>query len=235
MNRLLASFIILIIGLVGGYFGQPFLQQQLQKAGLIVDQSSKSDNSSGEPEILYWVAPMDANYRRDKPGKSPMGMDLVPVYQELKKEPEILYWVAPMDANYRRDKPGKSPMGMDLVPFYAEESSEDGVVKISPSVENNLGVRIGNVKKGILNREINTVGYISFDEEKLFHLHSRVEGWVEKLVVKATGDVVKKGQKLFELYSPTLVNAQEEYLTALKSNNKILINASKDRLSALGC
>ena len=118
-----------------------------------------------------------------------------------------------------------------MVPF-TEFST--GVVKISPVVQNNLGVRVDIVKKGILNREINTVGYISFDEEKLFHLHTRVEGWVEKLVVKATGDVVKKGQKLFELYSPALVNAQEEYLTALRSKNRVLINASKDRLTALG-
>ncbi|RKZ97684.1 MAG: efflux transporter periplasmic adaptor subunit, partial [Gammaproteobacteria bacterium] len=149
-------------------------------------------------------------------------------------EKEVLYWVAPMDANYRRDKPGKSPMGMDLVPFYKDDGGEDGVVKISPIVQNNLGVRIASVKKGQLDREISTVGYINFDEEKLYHLHTRVEGWVEKLVVKATGDVVKKGQKLFELYSPTLVNAQEEYVSALKSQNRILISASKDRLISLG-
>jgi membrane fusion protein, copper/silver efflux system len=149
-------------------------------------------------------------------------------------EKEILYWVAPMDANYRRDKPGQSPMGMDLVPFYKDDGGQDGVVKISPIVQNNLGVRISSVKKGKLDREIDTVGYISFDEEKLYHVHTRVEGWVEKLIVKATGDVIKKGSKLFELYSPTLVNAQEEYLSALKSNNKILIKASKDRLISLG-
>ena len=67
-----------------------------------------------DKEILYWVAPMDSKYRRDKAGKSPMGMDLVPVY----KKQQILYWVAPMDSKFRRDKPGKSPMGMDLVPVY---------------------------------------------------------------------------------------------------------------------
>ncbi len=72
--------------------------------------------ASAEQEILYWVAPMDPDFRRDKPGKSPMGMDLVPVY----KNTEILYWVAPMDPDFRRDKPGKSPMGMDLVPVYKE-------------------------------------------------------------------------------------------------------------------
>jgi len=65
-------------------------------------------------------------------------------------------------------------------------------------------------------------------------VHTRVDGWIEKLATKATGDPVKKGQLLFELYSPTLVNAQEEYLTALRSSNKLLLGASKDRLAALG-
>ena len=41
---------------------------------------NNEDNS--EPKVLYWVAPMDANFRRDGPGKSPMGMDLVPVYEK---------------------------------------------------------------------------------------------------------------------------------------------------------
>ena len=153
---------------------------------------------------------------------------------EKKSERKILYWVAPMDANYRRDKPGKSPMGMDLVPVYEDEATQEGVVKISPEEQNNFGVRITTVKKGRLNREITTVGYISFDEEKMSHVHTRVNGWIEKLIVKAEGDPIKKGQKLFEIYSPELVNAQEEYITALKSQNKILIKASKSRLISLG-
>ena len=140
-----------------------------------------------------------------------------------------------MDANYRRDEPGKSPMGMDLVPVYADEgSSEAGVVKINPTVVNNLGVRTSQAKLGTLNRDIDTVGYIGFDEEKIFHVHTRVEGWVERLLVKTEGEKVKKGQKLFEIYSPDLVNAQEEYLTALKSRNQILIKASEKRLRLLG-
>jgi membrane fusion protein, copper/silver efflux system len=196
MNKLLSSFIILSSGLAGGYFAQPFVSQQLQLAGFF---------SSA-----------------DETGSSKDGAD------------KVLYWVAPMDANYRRDKPGKSPMGMDLVPVYAGEATEKGVVKVSAVEQNNLGVRIDSVKKAPLDREINTVGYINFDEEKLYHLHTRVDGWVEKLWVKAVGDVVKKGQKLFELYSPQLVNAQEEYVIALKSQNRILIKASKDRLVSLG-
>jgi len=148
---------------------------------------------------------------------------------------EILYWVAPMDPNYRRDEPGKSPMGMDLVAVYADEvDGQAGVVAIDSTIVNNLGVRTSVVEKGSLSQRIDTVGYIEYDEDTLQHVHTRVDGWIEKLNTKATGDPVKKGQLLFELYSPTLVNAQEEYLTAIRSNNSLLLGASKDRLTALG-
>ncbi len=148
---------------------------------------------------------------------------------------EILYWVAPMDPGYRRDDPGKSPMGMDLVPVYADAAdSEPGVVLIDPTMVSNLGVRTAIAVKGALSRRIETVGYIGYDEDTLQHVHTRVDGWIEKLVTKATGDPVSKGQLLFELYSPTLVNAQQEYLAALNSNNTMLRNASRDRLIALG-
>jgi Cu(I)/Ag(I) efflux system membrane fusion protein len=150
-------------------------------------------------------------------------------------ERETLYWVAPMDANYRRDEPGKSPMGMDLVPVYADEvDSQPGTVKIDPTVVNNLGVRTARAERGALSRHIDTVGYVQFDEDTLHHVHTRVDGWIEKLATKATGDPVEQGQLLFELYSPTLVNAQQEFLAALRSNNAVLRQASRERLTALG-
>ena len=159
------------------------------------------------------------------PGDAPAGDD----------GPEILYWVAPMDPNYRRDEPGKSPMGMDLVPVYAgDEAADSGVVSIDPTLLNNLGVRTALAQRGSLPRRIDTVGYIGYDEDTLQHVHTRVDGWIEKLATTATGDPVTKGQLLFELYSPTLVNAQQEYLAALASNNTVLRSASRDRLAALG-
>ncbi|NQY21741.1 MAG: efflux RND transporter periplasmic adaptor subunit [Campylobacteraceae bacterium] len=154
-----------------------------------------------------------------------------------KNEIQPLYWVAPMDANYRRDKAGKSPMGMDLVPFYEQENNGPsegiGTITISPSVVNNLGVRTVRVENKVLPSSINTVAYVDFNEEKLIHIHPRVEGWIEKLYIKASGEKVKKNQALYSLYSPTLVNAQEEYLLALKRDNVLLIKASKNRLLAL--
>ena len=151
-------------------------------------------------------------------------------------EKQPLYWVAPMDKNYRRDKPGQSPMGMDLVPVYEEDAQggDEGTVKISPMVINNLGVRSEVVTKGPIDLPINTVGYIDFDEDKLSHIHSRVDGWIEVLNVNSSGDPVSKGQTLYELYSPALVNAQEEYLAVLRSGNKTLKKASRSRLLSLG-
>ena len=153
------------------------------------------------------------------------------------EEKKPLYWVAPMDSNYRRDKPGKSPMGMDLIPVYEDESSTDdfgpGAVRVAPHVVNNLGVRTAPVELENMHTEISTVGYVQYDEDKLIHIHPRVDGWIEKLYVKAEGDPVEKGQPLYSLYSPQLVNAQEELLIALKRNNASLVTAAKDRLKAL--
>jgi len=147
---------------------------------------------------------------------------------------EILYWVAPMDPNYRRDKPGKSPMGMELIPVYADENSAGNEISISPNVIQSLGVRTRTAERTTLWRGIDTVGYVDYDESKISHIHLRTEGWIEKLAVKSEGGRVKKGEFLFDVYSPKLVNAQEELVSALASGNKALISASKERLSALG-
>ncbi|WP_371193995.1 efflux RND transporter periplasmic adaptor subunit [Glaciecola sp. SC05] len=148
---------------------------------------------------------------------------------------EPLYWVAPMDPNFRRDAPGKSPMGMDLVPVYANQNNDDspGTVTISANIENNLGVKTTMARLMVLDSMIHTVGIVRYNEDTLVHIHPRVEGWIEQLFVKATGDYVEKGAPLYSLYSPELVNAQEEYLLALQRSNSNLIRAAKSRLTAL--
>ncbi len=135
-----------------------------------------------------------------------------------------LYWVAPMDANYRRDEPGLSPMGMDLVPVFENEGAssgdnEPGTVSISSQVENSLGVKVSKVTRTDLHRNIQSAGFLQYDESSIQHYHVRVSGWLETLYVSSVGDRVSKGQKLFELYSPELVYAQEEYLAAILTNN----------------
>ena len=147
---------------------------------------------------------------------------------------EVLYWVAPMDANYQRDKPGKSPMGMELLPVYADEAGDSGKITIAPEVVQNLGIRTATAERSRLWRSIDTVGYVDYDESRVSHIHLRTEGWIEHLVAHSEGERVRKGEQLLELYSPDLVNAQEEFVQALGAGNKGLIRASRERLIALG-
>jgi len=155
----------------------------------------------------------------------------------MSDEKKPLYWVAPMDANYRKDKAGKSPMGMDLVPVYDDggkgPDEGPGTIRISPNVINNLGVRTVAATYRTLHSQINTVGFVTYDEDQLVHIHPRVQGWIEKLYVNAVGDTVEKNQALYDIYSPELVNAQEELLLALASKNKRLLVAAQNRLKAL--
>jgi len=147
-----------------------------------------------------------------------------------------MYWVAPMDANFRRDKPGLSPMGMELVPVYANAGMADegvGTVQINPSVVNNIGVRTEKVQQAELKTQVKTVGYVNYNQDKLVHIHPRVKGWVEKLNINSVGETVEKGQAIYSIYSPELVNAQDEFVLALSTKNARLIAAAKNRLLAL--
>ncbi len=146
-------------------------------------------------------------------------------------------YVCPMHSQIVRNEPGTCPIcGMVLVSVAVDGPMEGGqpVVSISPAVENNLGVRTAQVEHGALARRIDTVGYVDLDENRISHVHLRTEGWIERLMVKSEGERVETGQLLFEVYSPTLVNAQEEYLQAVATGNKALAVASRERLESVG-
>ncbi len=166
----------------------------------------------------------------DEPGTCPIcGMDLTPLKsgtagagaaEKPNGERKIKYWQAPMDPTYIRDEPGKSPMGMDLVPVYEDEAG-GAVISIDPVVQQNMGVRTAPVERRDLHRTIRTVGLVGYDEPQQFSVNAKIDGWIERLYVDETGQVVKKGARLLELYSPKLVSAQEEYLLALRNRNEL--------------
>ncbi|QPJ64207.1 MAG: efflux RND transporter periplasmic adaptor subunit [Candidatus Nitrohelix vancouverensis] len=129
---------------------------------------------------------------------------------------KIKYWRAPMDPSFKSDRPGKSPMGMDLIPVYeGANDSADGSVSISPTVTQNFGVKTEKVKNRALQREIRTVGRLTYDERLVHHIHTKYGGWIEKLYVDVTGQEVKRNDVLLDIYSPELVSTQEELILAL--------------------
>ncbi len=95
-------------------------------------------------------------------------------------------------------------------------SSEPNVVTIAPERLQTIGVKFELAARRHLEKAIRTVGRVDMDERLMARVNIKFEGWIEKLLVSAIGDHVKKGQILFTIYSPDLVATQEEYLLALR-------------------
>jgi Cu(I)/Ag(I) efflux system membrane fusion protein len=146
----------------------------------------------------------------------------------------------PMHPDVVRDEPGECPIcGMDLVRVEPQPAAGDGApagpeVRISPAVVNNIGVRTEAAVIAAPERRAATVGYVAFDERRVRQVQPRAEGWIEGLAVRALGETVRAGQLLFTLYSPMLESAQQEYLDAQRIGNRDLVEASRERLRALG-
>ncbi|MCL5270296.1 MAG: efflux RND transporter periplasmic adaptor subunit [bacterium] len=145
---------------------------------------------------------------------------------------KILFWRSSMDPNYIRNEPGKDTMGMDLVPVYAEtlanETAGGPTIRIDPVTEQNMGVRYDVVRAGPVVKTIRTVGTVRYDEQTLGAVTTKVSGWVQKVHVNETGAQVRRGDALFEIYSPELYSAQEEYLVALRDAGNSEARGMKD-------
>jgi Cu(I)/Ag(I) efflux system membrane fusion protein len=96
-----------------------------------------------------------------------------------------------------------------------------GAVNVSPERQQLVGIRTASAEIRPMVKKIRTVGIVTYDETRVAQVFSKVEGWIEKLVVNYTGKLVHKGQPLFTLYSPELVSTQEEYLLALRAKQTL--------------
>lgn len=196
----------------------------------------ESDTMEEEAEAAVYRCPMHPTVVSDRPGSCPVcGMDLVPDREETQAsdkktgERKVLYWRAPMDPNYISETPGKSPMGMDLIPVYEDDvMGSGGGVKIDPRTVQNIGVKTAVIKRQALRRQVRTVGTVDYDETRITDVNTKIAGWVETLFVDFTGQHVKMGQPLLEIYSPELVAAQEEYLTSSDYVKRLKGSASED-------
>jgi len=148
---------------------------------------------------------------------------------------KVLYWHDPMVPGQRFDKPGKSPfMDMQLVPVYADNDSSDGGVKVSPTVQQNLGIRTATVRKADVSSSFDAVGAVQFDERLNVAVQTRVAGYVERLVVRAPMEQVRKGQALATIFAPEWLAPQNELLALKRTGvSQDLITAARDRMRAM--
>ncbi|MBW2368574.1 MAG: efflux RND transporter periplasmic adaptor subunit [Deltaproteobacteria bacterium] len=196
-----------------------------------------TDETTGEQKTL-WTCGMHPWIIQEEPGNCPIcAMKLTPKRDALEtsradapSEKNIAYWRAPMNPMEIYDKPGKSAMGMDLVPVYENELIGGVAVSIDPVTQQNMGIRTAKVEKIPLTRTIRTYGHVTYDETRTAQINTKVSGWIEKIHADFTGKLLEKGEPLFDIYSPELVSAQEEYLAAFGSARRRLGEATRTRL-----
>jgi RND family efflux transporter MFP subunit len=146
----------------------------------------------------------------------------------------VLYYVDAMNPAFKSDKPGLAPDGMALQPVYADElargattpppSVPPGAVKISPERQQLIGVKFATAELDGTSRVIRTVGKVTYDETRVAHVHTRVDGWVEQVFVNFTGDIVTQGQPMLTIYSPELLASQQELLLAARARDLMRTN-----------
>lgn len=140
---------------------------------------------------------------------------------------KVLYYVDPMHPAYKSDRPGVAPdCGMTLEPVYADGPAGTpsatttapavpaGAIRLSPERQQLIGVKYETVRREGTTRGIRTVGKVAADETRIGHVHTRIEGWIERVMVDFTGAVVRKDQPMLTVYSPEMLASQQELLLA---------------------
>ena len=237
MRNFLLGFILAAVLVSGGYW-------------IVSNQNAAPPVTAPKKAAPKYHCPMHPEFVSDKPGDCPIcGMKLVPIEsaedheaavkaehsgqaevgEARQKERKILYYTDTMNPGSRYDKPGKAPDGMDLVPVCAEgEAADTGPavpgyvpVKIAPERQQMMGITVDEARLMDLDQSLKTVGIVTTDETRLHHIHTKFEGFIEKIHVNYLGQAVRKGDPLFSVYSPELVATQREYLIALKARDQM--------------
>jgi Cu(I)/Ag(I) efflux system membrane fusion protein len=155
-----------------------------------------------------------------------------PVAAGAASERKPLYYRNPMGLPDTSPVPKKDPMGMDYIAVYAgEETAGSSSAQISISTEKvqRLGVRTEAAKLRTLERVVRAAGRIEPDERRTYAITPKFEGYVERLHVNTTGQLIGSGQPLFEFYSPELVSAQREYAIAVQGVQALQDSGSESR------
>ena len=214
----IALIVLVALAAAGIWFVQRDVATQPAAAGAM--QAEQLYTCGMHPQVI-----------QDHPGNCPIcGMKLTPIRKQAGAgvaaatggERRIKHYKSTMIPGEASQTPGKDSMGMDMEPVYEDQAAaaESSAIAVDPVTAQNMGIRTATVTRGPLRRTIRTVGVIDYNETTLADVTTKVKGWVEKLYVNATGELVMRGAPLFEFYAPELYSAQVEYLLATDPANK---------------
>ncbi|MBI5445245.1 MAG: efflux RND transporter periplasmic adaptor subunit, partial [Deltaproteobacteria bacterium] len=149
---------------------------------------------------------------------------------------KILYYRNPMNPSITSPVPMKDEMGMDYVPVYSDEVAAAGAagppglatIRVGQEALTLAGVQTAAATRERLARSVRTVGIVVPDETRVRHVHTKIDGWVEKLHISFMGQVVRRGQPILSIYAPELLASQEEFLRAQETAAKFASSPSPD-------
>lgn len=129
------------------------------------------------------------------------------------------------------ERPGLRPESDDPAPQVETDSPETGTVRLDARRRQLIGVTTGTVTRRELDYTIRAAGRVGIDERRLADVALKFDGWIGELHANYVGAVVRKGQALFTVYNPMLLNAQRELLIAVRQKDTSLTQAARERLS----
>ncbi|MCB4823085.1 efflux RND transporter periplasmic adaptor subunit [Roseicella aerolata] len=149
----------------------------------------------------------------------------------------ILYYRNPMGLPDTSPVPKKDSMGMDYIPVYEGEDQDGSTVRVAPGRIQATGVRSEPVARRELVRPVRAPGTIQLDERRVSVVALRTEAFVERVEDITTGDRVQRGQPLLRLYSPEVIAAGAQYISALgipAGTSAVTADGARRRLENLG-
>lgn len=187
--------------------------------------TTRVESTANTGRIIYYQDPSGAPVYSPTPRKDAKGRDFVAVRAPAEKQDDakrdgkrVKYYRNPMGLADTSPVPKKDSMGMDYIPVYAEESAEPGTVKVSLDKMQRLGVSTAVVTRQVLNETVTLPAAVAADERRQSVVSLKFKTWISKLHVAATGERVRKGQPLFDIQSPFLL--QQETTLALALRNR---------------
>src|ERR1022692_2500574 len=183
-------------------------------------------DARGETAKTLYTCGMHPQVILDHPGNCPIcGMKLTPIRKQAGDAPagerKIKFYKSTMTPGETSPTPAKDSMGMDMVPVYEDAAGTDhpSAITVDAATQQNMNLRTAAVQRGPLRKTIRTVGAIDYNKTALPAVARKLKGWMENLTVAPTGQLVHRGEPLFEIYSPELYSAEAEFLLALDSGS----------------